>query len=116
MSKIEKYFEHLSLSTINLFIRDKSKFCLKASGLEDSMGNPAMLRGRAVENQLLTVPIYKERNIEELINDADVFYQTESLEFDKTIEKEGSFLTNGKDLLDLEIKLPLLILIVVLMG
>ena len=88
MSKIEKYFEHLSLSTINLFIRDKSKFCLKASGLEDSMGNPAMLRGRAVENQLLTVPIYKERNIEELINDADVFYQTESLEFDKTIEKE----------------------------
>lgn len=88
MSKLELYFEHLSLSTINLFTRDKSKFILKASGLDDSRGSPAMLRGRAVESQLLWVPIIKNRSIEELIENADFFFQQESLQIKDLYDKE----------------------------
>ena len=32
MSKLENYIEYFSASTINLFVRDKSKFILKVAG------------------------------------------------------------------------------------
>ena len=93
MSKLENYIEYFSASTINLFVRDKSKFILKVAGYDDFNGNPSTLRGNAVENQLLSVPFYKEKNIQEHIDDALAFYSSELLglnqKFDeKKIEKE----------------------------
>lgn len=64
MSKLENYIEYFSASTINLFVRDKSKFILKVAGYDDFNGNPSTLRGSAVEKQLLSVPFYKEKNIQ----------------------------------------------------
>ena len=74
---IENYLEHFSASTLNLFIRDKSKFILKVSGYDDFKGNPSTIRGTAVESQLLQVPFYKDKNIEEYLRDGKEFFKKE---------------------------------------
>ena len=99
MSKIEEYLKYHSASTVNLFVRDKSKFLLKVAGLSDFNGNPSTLRGNAVENQLLTVPFYKHKNIEEHLDEANKFYNEEvkklNQEFDeKKIDKERQDIPN----------------------
>lgn len=93
LKHIEKYFEHFSASTINLFIRDKAKFIFKAMKLDEFNGNPSTFRGQAIDNQLCSVPFNKNKNIQEHIQEASSFYESELLglkgEFeDKKIEKE----------------------------
>lgn len=74
---IENYLEHFSASTINLFIRDKSKFILKVSGYDDFEGNLSTIRGSVVESQLLQVPFYKNKDIEEYLKDGKDFFKKE---------------------------------------
>lgn len=88
MTKIENYIQYFSSSTINLFVRDKSKFILKVAGYDDFNGNPSTLRGNAVENQLLSVPFYKDKNIQEYIDDALAFYNSEVLGLNQEFEEK----------------------------
>ena len=93
LKHIEKYFDHLSSHTINLFIRDKAKFLFKAMKLDDFNGNPSTIRGQAVDHQLCSILFYKDKNIQTHIEEALTFYESELLELkgefeDKKIEKE----------------------------
>mgnify|MGYP001460776188 CR=1 FL=1 len=95
MTNIEKYYDHLSASTINLFVRDKAKFILKTMKLDDFNGNPSTIRGQAVDHQLCSIPFYKDKNIQTHIEEASSFYESELLGLkgkfeEKKIEKERS--------------------------
>ena len=60
LKHIEKYFEHFSASTINLFIRDKAKFIFKAMKLDEFNGNPSTVRTQSkinLEFEEISLPI-----------------------------------------------------------
>tara|TARA_R100000149_G_C5864145_1_gene129297 strand:+ start:316 stop:1059 length:744 start_codon:yes stop_codon:yes gene_type:complete len=89
--------EYLSPTTINLFVRDKAKFILKLAQLDDFNGNPATLRGQAVEKAILGSVFYKQKSIEELIEEARGYFSSELLglsqkQDDKKIQSERNSL------------------------
>ena len=95
---------YLSPTTINLFVRDKSKFILKLAQLDDFNGNPATLRGQAVEKAILQSVFYRHKQIEELIEDAVSYFNSELLglsqkQDDKKVQQErkaiADFITIG---------------------
>ena len=84
---------YLSPSTINLFIRDKSKFIMKIADVDTFDGSPATVRGNAVENAVFSSVVYKHKSIQEFIDEAESYYWIEikklNGEFeDKKIESE----------------------------
>ncbi len=84
---------YLSPSTINLFIRDKSKFIMKIADVDTFDGSPATVRGNAVENAVFSSVVYKHKSIQEFIDEAEAYYWIEikklNGEFeDKKIESE----------------------------
>ena len=83
-----KSLEHLSPSTINLFVRDKAQFIMKLSGIEYK-GSSATVRGQAVEKAVLQSVFYKNRSLDESIKIALDYFQEETL-FSK-IEKDEKY-------------------------
>jgi hypothetical protein len=84
---------YLSPSTINLFVKDKSKFIMKITDADTFDGNPSTIRGNVVEEALFKSIVYWDKTTDELIESATARF-TEELEklsgefTDKKIETE----------------------------